>query len=85
LRAQLSNKTLTEARDRALTLPESEFRAKVLEYLDEANRKKWRGRWDEIRLSVAALAEELLAMPGGAAEEVTEVIRASDEEDQDDE
>jgi hypothetical protein len=85
LRAQLSNKTLIEARDRALTLPESEFRGKVLEFLDEADMEKWRDRWDEIRLSVAALAEELIAMPGGPAEEVTEPSRASDEEDQDDE
>jgi hypothetical protein len=85
LRAQLSDATLTEARDRALALPEVEFRAKVLEYLDEVNKEKWCDRWDEIRLSVAALAEELIAMPRGAAEEVTESTRASDEEDQDDE
>jgi hypothetical protein len=85
IRAQLSDATLREARDRALTLPESEFRAKVLEFLDEANKETWRDRWDEIRLSVAALAEELIAMPGGPSEEVTEPTRASDQEDHDDE
>lgn len=58
----LKKSRLDEAYERALTITFEEYEGQVVEFLAEAARSRYgtETAWDEIRLEVAALVEEVL-------------------------